>query len=136
VKVVGIDHLGVAVDNLDAAIRFYCDVLGMRPGPIEEKPRYGLRLARVSVSNAVIELIEARDWNLTTQRYLERRGAGVYHVGLEVDDLDRSIAELIGRRVRLIDEVPREGDGMRVSFIHPDATAGVLLELVTKTARD
>jgi methylmalonyl-CoA/ethylmalonyl-CoA epimerase len=132
VKITGIDHIGIAVSSLDEALEFYAGILGLRADAIEEKPQYGLRLVRLHTPNAVIELIEAEDWERTTQRYLERRGPGVYHVGVEVDDVDAAVADLLERRVRLIDEVPREGDGMRVSFIHPDATGGMLVEMVTK----
>lgn len=131
-KIIGLDHIGIAVDNLEQALEFYVGALGLRADAIEEKPQYGLRLVRVHTSNAVIELIEARDWEQTTQRYLDRKGPGVYHVGIEVDDVDAVVTELMDRRIRLIDEVPREGDGMRVSFVHPDATGGALVELVTK----
>jgi len=131
-KVLGVDHIGIAVNSLDEALKFYADILGLRADAIEEKAQYGLRLVRLHAPNAVIELIEAQDWERTTQRYLERKGPGVYHLGVKVDDVDAAVTELLERRVRLIDEIPREGDGMRVSFVHPDATGGVLVELVTK----
>lgn len=131
-KVLGIDHLGIAVPNLEEALGFYVGTLGFRADTIEEKPQLGLRLVRVHAPNATLELIEAQDWERTTQRYLDRKGPGVYHIGLRVEDVDASVTELLQRRVRLIDETPREGDGMRVSFVHPGATGGTLVELVTK----
>lgn len=133
-KVIGLDHIGVAVDSLEEALAFYVGALGFRAEPIEEKPDLGLRLVRVHAPNAIVELIEARDWERTTQRYLERKGPGVYHVGVEVEDVDAAVAELLGRRVHLIDETPRQGDGMRIAFVHPEATGGPLVELVTKKA--
>jgi methylmalonyl-CoA epimerase len=131
-KILGIDHIGIAVNSLEEALQFYVGILGLHADAIEEKGQYGLRLVRVHAPNAVIELIEAQDWERTTQRYLGRKGPGVYHVGVEVDDVDAAVTELSARRVQLIDEIPREGDGMRVSFVHPNATGGVLVELVTK----
>lgn len=131
-KVLGIDHIGIAVRRLEEALEFYVDRLGLTADAIEEKPELGLRLVRVRAANVVLELIEAQDWGRTTQRYLDHKGPGVYHVGLQVDDVDAAVAELLERGTRLIDEVPREGDEMRVSFVHPDATGGALIELVTK----
>lgn len=134
-KTTGIDHLGIAVDDLETALAFYVGTLGFCAEAIEEKPQLGLRLVRVHAPNATLELIEARDWERTTQRYLDRKGPGVYHIGLRVDDVDAAVTELLHRRVHLIDEIPREGDGMRVSFIHPESAGGTLIELVTKKQR-
>jgi methylmalonyl-CoA epimerase len=131
-KVVGIDHIGIAVRDLEEALEFYVKRLGLAADAIEEKPELGIRLVRVRAANVVLELIEARDWERTTQKYLDHKGPGVYHVGLRVDDVDAAVAELRAARTPLIDEVPREGDDMRVSFVHPDATGGALIELVTK----
>jgi len=131
-KILGIDHIGIAVRRLEEALEFYVDRLGLTADAIEEKPELGIRLVRVRAANVVLELIEAQDWGRTTQRYLDHKGPGVYHVGLQVDDVDAAVAELLESRTRLIDEVPREGDEMRVSFVHPDATGGALVELVTK----
>jgi methylmalonyl-CoA epimerase len=131
-NITGVDHIGIAVNDIDEALAFYVGTLGLRADPIEPKPELGLRLVRVHAPNAILELIEARNWERTTQRYLDRKGPGTYHIGIEVEDVDAAIAEIMGQGVRLIDEVPREGDNMRVSFIHPEATGGVLVELVTK----
>lgn len=130
-KVLGIDHVGIAVGNLDDALRFYTGVLGLPAASIEVHPERGLRIARVQVGPVQIELIEAADWERTTQRYLPHRGPGVYHVGLRVADVDAAVAELDRARVPLIDRAPRQGDALRVSFLHPDAAGGALIELVT-----
>ena len=79
-----------------------------------------------------LELIEAQDWEKTTQRHLPYKGPGVYHFGLRVADVDAAVAELESAEVPVIDHVPREGDNMRVSFLHPDAAQGTLIELVMK----
>lgn len=131
-KIVGIDHVGIAVSNLDDALRFYVERCGLSADPIEERPDLGLRIARVWVGDVQLELIEARDWERTTQRYLPHRGPGVYHVGLRVADVDAAVAELGHADVTLIDRVPRAGADMRVAFVHPDATSGGLIELVTR----
>jgi methylmalonyl-CoA/ethylmalonyl-CoA epimerase len=130
-NIIGVDHIGIAVDNLDAALRFYTETLGLSAEPIEDKPEQGLRLARVNVGPVQLELIEAQDWERTMQRYLPHRGPGVYHIGLRVADVDAAIAELEQADVPVIDHQPREGDNMRVAFLHPDAASGTLFELVT-----
>jgi methylmalonyl-CoA/ethylmalonyl-CoA epimerase len=130
-KVLAIDHVGIAVGNLDEALRFYTEVLGLPAAPVETRAEHGLRIARVQVGPVQLELIEATDWERTTQRYLPHRGPGVYHVGLRVADVDAAVAELDRAGVPLIDRQPREGDDLRVSFLHPAAAAGALIELVT-----
>src|SRR5437867_4063675 len=131
-KIIAIDHIGIAVSNLDDALRFYTQTLGLTADPIEDKPEHGLRIARVRVGEVELELIEARDWEGTMQRYLPHRGPGVYHVGLRVGDVDAAVAQLEKAQVPVIDHEPREGDSMRVSFLHPDAANGTLIELVMR----
>ena len=132
-KVLGIDHIGIAVRNVDEALRFYTETLGLDAGPVQDSPEHGLRIARVRAGDIDLELIEAQDWDRTTQRHLPHKGPGVYHVGLRVADVDASVAELEAADVPVIDHVPREGDNMRVSFLHPDAAHGTLIELVMRT---
>jgi len=132
-KILGIDHIGIAVSNVEEALRFYTDTLGLEAGPIQDSPEHGLRIARVRVGDIDLELIEARDWERTTQRHLPHKGPGVYHFGLRVADVDATVAELEAADVPVIDHVPREGDSMRVSFLHPDAANGTLIELVMRT---
>ncbi len=135
-KVLGIDHIGIAVSNVEEALRFYTETLGLTGGPIQDNPEHGLRIARVRVGDIDLELIEAQDWERTTQRHLPYKGPGVYHFGLRVADVDAAIAELEAAAVPLIDHVPREGDSMRVSFLHPDAAKGALIELVMRTEKN
>ncbi len=129
-KVLGIDHIGIAVQNLDEALRFYTETLGLPASPVQDSPEHGLRIARVRIGDIDLELIEAQDWERTTQRHLPYKGPGVYHFGLRVADVDAAVAELEHAAVPLIDHVPREGDNLRVSFQHPDAAHGALIELV------
>jgi methylmalonyl-CoA epimerase len=130
-KVLGIDHIGIAVSNLEEALRFYTETLGLQASPVQDSPEHGLRIARIRVGAVDLELIEAQDWERTTQRHLPHKGPGVYHFGLRVADVDASVAELEAAQVPVIDHVPREGHNMRVSFLHPDAASGTLIELVT-----
>jgi methylmalonyl-CoA/ethylmalonyl-CoA epimerase len=131
-KILGVDHIGIAVSNLEDALRFYTETLGLCADPIEDRPEQGLRIARVRVGQIELELIEAQDWERTTQRHLPHQGPGVYHVGLRVADVDAAVAELEDAQVPVIDHAPREGDAMRVSFLHPDAAQGTLIELVMR----
>lgn len=131
-KVTAVDHIGIAVEDMDEALRFYRDRLGLEPGPIQESPEYGLRICRVYIGPLYLELLEARDWKRTMQRALPHQGPGVYHVGLRVDDVDASIADLAQRGVDLLDAVPREGEDMRIAYLSPTSTSGALLELVTR----
>ena len=131
-KILAIDHIGIAVNNLEEALRFYIETLGLTAAPIEDHPEQGLRIARVRVGEIELELIEAQDWERTMQRHLPHKGLGVYHVGLRVADVDAAVGELEQGHVPIIDHAPREGDCMRVSFLHPDAAQGTLIELVTR----
>jgi methylmalonyl-CoA/ethylmalonyl-CoA epimerase len=135
-EILGIDHIGIAVNDVEAALRFYTETLGLHAGPIEHNADHGLRIARVRVGDIDLELIEAQDWERTTQRHLPCKGPGVYHFGLRVADVDATIAELKAAAVPLIDDVPREGDTMRVSFLHPDAANGALIELVMRAEKN
>jgi len=131
-RILGVDHIGIAVSNLEAALHFYTETLGLPADPIEDKPEHGLRIVRVRVGDVQLELIEAADWDRTMQQHLPQRGPGVYHFGLRVADVDAAVAEMEQAGVPVIDHQPREGDSMRVSFLHPDAADGTLIELVTK----
>ena len=102
-KILGIDHVGIAVSNLDEAVRFYAETLGLVADPVEEKPELGLRIARVQVGDVQLELIEAHDWEHTMQRHVPCKGPGVYHVGLRVADVDAAVVELGQAQVPLID---------------------------------
>lgn len=129
--ITGIDHIGILVDDLDAAIRFYTDTLGLSVGPIETRQEPPIRRACVRVGDTELELIEAENPESTMIRYLPHRQAGIYHVGLRVADVDAAAERLRERSVPLIEGV-REGDEMRVQFLHPDAAQGTMIELVAR----
>jgi methylmalonyl-CoA/ethylmalonyl-CoA epimerase len=131
-RILAVDHVGIAVTNLEEALRFYRETLGLPADPIEDKPEQGVRIARVHVGDVQLELIESSDWDRTMQRYLPHQGPGVYHIGLRVADVDAAVVEFERAAVPVIDHQPREGDGMRVSFVHPSAAHGTLIELVTR----
>jgi len=127
----GIDHLGILVSDIEVALRFYTETLGLTATPIESRSQPPIRMAYVQAGAVRLELIEAKDPAQTMIRYLLRREPGVYHLGLRVADVDAAFARLQRQGVATIDGV-REGDRMRVAFLHPDAAGGVLIELVTR----
>jgi len=129
-----LDHIGIAVADLDAALRFYRDALGLEIEAPEEVQSQRVRAHFIPAGEAALELLEATAPDSPIARYLEKRGPGLHHITLRVDDLEAALARLKARGVRLIDERPRGGaHGSLVAFIHPASTHGVLVEL-TQTA--
>jgi methylmalonyl-CoA epimerase len=129
--IVKIDHIGIMVSDLDAALRFYTETLGLTAGPIETRETPAIRRCCLQLGDAELELIEAADREQTMMRFLPHRDAGVYHIGLRVDDVDAAAAQLREQAVPLAGEI-REGGGMRIQYLHPDAAQGTLIELVTR----
>ena len=123
-----IDHLGIAVPSLAAALAAY-RALGFEAAETHDVPSEKVRAAFLPIGESRLELLEPTDASSTIARVLEKR-SGLHHVCLLVEDLDATLAELKSRGVRLIDESPRPGaGGSRVAFVHPKAAAGVLIEL-------
>ncbi|HSP97299.1 MAG TPA: VOC family protein [Candidatus Dormibacteraeota bacterium] len=130
-KVTRIDHVGILVADLEAALRFYTVTCGLTAGPIETREQPPIRRCCLRVGETELELIEARDAEQTMIRLLPHHGPGIYHLGLRVEDVDAAAAELDARGVPLVDTV-REGDDMRIQYLHPDAAQGTMIELVTR----
>lgn len=125
-----LDHIGIAVADLDAALAFYRDALGLEISAPHEVPTEQVRATFVPVGGPSLELLEAMAPDSTIARFIDRRGPGIHHLTLRVDDLSAALARLKARGVRLIDEQPRSGaHGSRVAFVHPQGTGGVLVEL-------
>lgn len=125
-----LDHVGIAVADLSAALAFYRDALGLEVTAPEEVPTEQVRAVFVPVGESSLELLEATAPASAIARFVERRGPGIHHITLRVDDLDAALAALKARGVRLVDETPRPGaHGSRVAFVHPSSAGGVLLEL-------
>ena len=125
-------HIGVAVDDLEKAKKFYRDVLGLEVGEEEELKDRKIRVCLVDLGwgGPAIELIFPTDPDSTVAKFIEKRGPGLHHVCFRVDDVAEHLARLKAAGVKLIDEVPRPGaHGTRVAFIHPSASGGVMLEL-------
>jgi methylmalonyl-CoA/ethylmalonyl-CoA epimerase len=125
-----LDHIGVAVRELSEAIAFYRDALGLDVSEPSEVLSERVRAVFVPVGDASIELLQATAPDSAIARSIERRGEGLHHITLAVDDLGAALARLKARGIRLVDETPRPGaHGTRVAFVHPASTGGVLLEL-------
>jgi methylmalonyl-CoA/ethylmalonyl-CoA epimerase len=131
---VGVDHVGVAVKNLDEAIALYRDVLGFRLEGVHVLTERKVRVAFFSTGGEThIELLEPIGSDSPVAKFLESRGEGIQHVAVRVDDIEKALAELKSKGVMLVDETPRLGaEGARIAFVHPKSTRGVLLELVMK----
>jgi len=125
-----INHIGVAVKNLEVSIPFYRDVLGMKFEGTEEVAEQKVKVAFLAVGESRIELLEPTSPDSPVARFLEKNGEGIHHVAYQVEDLDATLERLRNDGVRLIDERPRRGaHGARIAFLHPKATGGVLTEL-------
>ena len=131
-----LDHIGIAVADLSQALAFYRDALGLEVDPPEEVPSQGVRAHFMPVGEATIELLEPTAPDSPVATFIEKRGPGVHHVTLRVDDLRAVLDRLKERGIRLIDEQPRPGaEGALIAFVHPASTHGVLVEL-TQRAKD
>jgi len=123
-----IAHIGVAVPDLDEALRFYREVLGLTPGAAETVD--GATIVALPFGDSQIELLSPVSPESPVAKFLERRGPGIHHICLRVPDLDAALAQCRARGYRLVDEQPRTGHGgRRIAFLHPKSTAGILLEL-------
>jgi LAO/AO transport system kinase len=128
-----LDHVGIAVTDAAEAARFYRDALGLEIGPPEEVTSQGVRVRFIPTGDSALELIEATAGDSPIARSLGKRGPGLHHITLRVDDIAAALARLEARGVRLIDRVARPGaHGSLVAFIHPASTHGVLIELAQK----
>ncbi len=125
-----IDHIGIAVENLDESIKIFKEQLGLKLIKREEVSEQMVSIAKFKVGDVDIELLEPTSQNSPIAKYIEKRGAGIHHIAYEVDDLDKSIKNLIDKGLRMIDIKPRTGAGnKKIAFIHPKSTAKILTEL-------
>jgi methylmalonyl-CoA/ethylmalonyl-CoA epimerase len=128
-----LDHIGIAVQDLNKALAFYRDALGLEVEEPEEVASQRVRAHFIPVGQSALELLEATAPDSPIAKYLDRRGPGIHHLTLRVEDIAGALAELKARGVRLIDQDPRPGaEGALVAFIHPAAAHGVLVELKQK----
>lgn len=125
-----IQHLGVAVSSIDDALGFWRDALGLELTEVEVVEDQGVRVAMLPIGESRIELLEATGDETPVGKFIAKRGPGIHHLCVEVNDINAKLAELKAQGVRLIDEHPRTGaGGALVAFVHPSSTGGVLIEL-------
>jgi len=132
-----VDHIAIVVDDIEAALGFWRDALGLELQRVEEVPEQKSMIAFLPVGESEVELVKPTTSDSGVARYLEKRGPGMHHICLEVDDIDAALAMLTEKGVRLINETPLNGSGgKRLAFIHPESTHGVLVELYELPQQD
>jgi len=126
-----LDHIGLATRQLDEGLALWRDALGLEVDATEEISEQGVRVAMLAIGDTHVELLEPTSPESPVGKFLAKRGPGIHHVAVAVEDIHAALADLKRRGARLIDETPRVGArGCLVAFIHPTTTDGVLLELV------
>ena len=127
-----VDHVGIAVKNLDESVQFY-ESLGFKATGYEVVAEQKVKVAFLPCGDSEVELLESTEPDGPIARFIEKNGPGIQHVAIRVDDIDKALEELKAKEVRLIDQTPRYGAGnARIAFVHPKATGGVLLELTQR----
>lgn len=131
-KIKRIAHLGVAVKDLDTALKLFTESLPLEVTHTEDYQ--GMRIGFIPIGDSSIELLEDVSGSSAIKNFLDKNGEGIHHIAFEVEDIHQSVAELKQKGVRLIDETPRQGaHGMTIAFMHPKVTHGILMELVQPT---
>lgn len=129
-KLLKIDHIGIAVNDISEARSFWADTLGLPFEGDETVAEQKVNTAFFPVGESEVELLESTDPEGPIAKYIEKKGQGIQHVAFRVENIDQALEELKEKGVRLIDETPRKGaGGARIAFLHPKATNGVLVEL-------
>ena len=127
-----VDHIAIAVSNLDEALGVFEGLLGFKAAHTETIPEQGVKAALIPIGDGEIELIEPIDPEGGVAKFIERRGEGIHHICLEVDNIDDELKSLAARGIELIDKQGRKGLAGKVGFLHPRAAKGVLIELAQK----
>jgi methylmalonyl-CoA/ethylmalonyl-CoA epimerase len=125
-----IDHIGIAVNNIDDALEFYRDQLGLEVGGVEEVAEQKVKVAFMHIGESRIELLQSTDPEGPVAKFIEKRGQGIQHIGIGVENIEETLENLKTKGAQLIDEKPRIGaGGAKIAFVHPKSTRGVLLEI-------
>jgi methylmalonyl-CoA/ethylmalonyl-CoA epimerase len=128
--VMKIDHIGVAVKNLEESLKFYQETLGLELHGVEIVEEQKVKVAFLPIGDTEIELLESTDVDGPIAKYIANKGEGVQHIAYRVDDIEKAIADMLSKGVKMIDEKPRYGaGGAKIAFCHPKSTNGVLVEL-------
>ena len=129
-KLSHIEHIGIAVKNMEESIRFYEDVLGLQCYAIEEVKDQRVKTAFFMLGQTKIELLESTDPEGPIGKFIEKRGEGIHHIAFATQGIEAALEELQQNGIQLIDKAPRKGaEGLDIAFLHPKATQGVLMEL-------
>ena len=125
-----IDHIGIAVNSIQESLPFWESALGVKCTGTETVEDQKVTTAFLPIKESEIELLEATSPESPIAKFIEKKGEGIHHLAIRVDDLEKALAELKEKGIRLIDEQPRKGaGGAMIAFLHPKATGGILLEL-------
>lgn len=129
-KIVKIDHLGIAVNSIDDGKNFFSDILGLEFEGTETVQEQKVTTAFFPVGDSEVELLESTAPDGPVAKYIEKKGEGIQHIAFRVENIEEALSELKEKGVRLIDETPRKGaGGAKIAFLHPKSTHGVLVEL-------
>ena len=129
-KIKRINHIAIVVDDIDKALSFWSDTLGLQLDRVEEVPDQQSVVAFLPTGDSEVELVQPSSEDTGVARYLQKRGPGLHHLCLEVEDIDAILEKLKQKEIRLINETPTIGSGgKKYAFIHPKSTHGVLVEL-------
>jgi len=135
-KPIKINHVAIVVQNIDAALNFWEQTFGLELDHVEDVPSQKSKVAFLPLGESEIELVQPTTSDSGLANFLEKRGEGMHHICIEVEDIDAALAELKSKGVRLINEVPEELPGRKMAFIHPKAANGVLVELYQLTEKE
>jgi methylmalonyl-CoA epimerase len=128
-----IDHIAIAVEDIEKAMEVYENLFGIRPDHREYIPAFGVETATFRLDSTDIELIEGKKEDSSIRRFTEKNGPRIHHIAFLVDDIDETMKALEAKGARFVDEKPRRGkEGTRVAFLHPSSTGGILYELVER----
>jgi methylmalonyl-CoA/ethylmalonyl-CoA epimerase len=133
-KVNKINHVAIVVNDMDAALSFWRDALGLKLSHIEDVPSQKSQVAFMPLGDSEVELVKPTSDDSGVAKFLAERGGGMHHLCFEVDDIDEMLASLKNKSVRLINETPIQLEGRKLAFIHPKSTGGVLVEIYQITA--
>ena len=128
-KILKMNHVAIAVEDIENALGFWQDALGIRLDHVEEVPSQKAKVAFLPVGESEVELVQPTDGDTGTAKFLATRGPGMHHLCFEVDDIEGMLAALKEKGIRLINEEPIELEGRRMAFVHPKSANGVLVEL-------
>lgn len=132
-KINKVNHVAIAVADLDAALTFWRDALGLTLDHVEDVPSQKAAVAFMPIGDTEVELVKPTAEDTGVAKFIAERGGGMHHLCFEVDDIEGMLAQLKGKGVRLINETPLELPGRKMAFIHPKSTNGVLVELYQLT---